>query len=432
MKAKQLNEMTKAQLLDMARKKKLKVTTKMSKGEMTKLLMRGEKKSAAAAKGRTVKAAAKKALAKAAARKKKKPVKKPAAAKSAVAKAKRAAKKAIAAKRAGKKVKTRKPTASKKRVAAEAREPGAPKKKEAAKVRKPAAREKRIEAETIRQKAEIGKYYLGAEEQVMPPVEAMEIPAGYDIDRIVAMVRDPHWIFSYWEITEERYRELEEAFGREWPDCKMVLRVFDRTTEPHTHFDIEIVGGARNWYIHVSPERRYQIAIGAMGPGGKFVEAALSNVVETPPEGASNVIDDRWLIPDDMFARIFAESGGYGFLAGSLELRELMERRLLEQISSPAISSISSPARREELGRKFRLWVATELILYGATDPDAQLTVQGKEVKLRGDGTFSMRFALPDGTIDLPVTACSADGVEERTVKTVVNKKTRKKEPVLR
>jgi len=53
-------------------------------------------------------------------------------------------------------------------------------------------------------------------------------------------------------------------------------------------------------------------------------------------------------------------------------------------------------------------------------------------VKLRNDGTFSLRFALPDGKLEMPVTAVSPDEVEERTIEIKVTKGTRSKEPVMR
>lgn len=117
--------------------------------------------------------------------------------------------------------------------------------------------------------------------------------------------------------------------------------------------------------------------------------------------------------------------------ASSAELKQLLERRFVEEVSSGAVSSFGS-GMWPKPARGFRLWVATELILYGGTEPDARVTVQGKEVKLRPDGTFSLRFALPDGKIGLPVTAASADGVEERTIATDVSKKSEKKAPVVK
>jgi hypothetical protein len=64
--------------------------------------------------------------------------------------------------------------------------------------------------------------------------------------------------------------------------------------------------------------------------------------------------------------------------------------------------------------RKFWLTVNAELIVYGATEPDARVEIGGHPVRLRPDGGFSFRFALPDGRYELPVAALSADGAEFR------------------
>ncbi|UCF04208.1 MAG: DUF4912 domain-containing protein [bacterium] len=420
-------KLTKNELIELARKKKVSVTANMRKAEIIAAL-----ETAAG----TKQPARKKAVSKKASPAKTRPA--PGRAKKAAAKAepsrtKRAAVKAAAPK-GKKKAKVAAPKRAKKKT-----EEAAPKRAAAKPVARrvapkpPAARVKRIAAETIRQKAEAGKYYLGAEEKAMPPVEAIDVPAGYGMDRIVTMVRDPHWIFTYWEVTEERYRGMERLFGSDWPDCRTVIRVFDLGDMQESHFDIEITIEARNWYINVSPSKRYQVAIGVLGPDGRFEQIAISNVVETPRAGISDVVDDRWMIPEELFERIFAASGGHDMHAASAELRALLERRLMEEISSGAVSSLASAAPpRAEWERGFRLWVATEVILYGATEPDATVAIQGKEIKLRGDGTFSIRFALPDGKIDIPVTAVSADKAEERTIDTTVNKKSAQKEPVLR
>ncbi len=403
-----LKRMTKAELLKMARAMKLDVRGGMLKAEIIAAIKRGSK------------GTKKKAAAKARPKSRKTGVTKSAA------KRKTASRRAAAKKKA--KPKARKPAARE----ARAGEGAAPERRLSVR-EKPAARERRLEAETIRQKAEAGKYYLGAEQAAMPPVESLDIPGGYGTDRIVAMVRDPHWIFSYWEVTFERLEGLEKRFGDEWGKCTMILRVFDLTDGSPSHFDITVSPSSRNWYINASPNRLYEIAIGILSPDGDFIEIARSNAVETPRVGVSDIVDDRWMIPEELFDLIFAASGGHDMHAASAELREQLERRLLEEMGSGAVSSFGSGQIREaEKQRGFRLWIATELILYGATEPDARLTVRGKEVKLRSDGTFTMRFALPDGTIDLPVTAVSADTVEERTIETKVDRKSKRKEPVVR
>jgi uncharacterized protein len=115
---------------------------------------------------------------------------------------------------------------------------------------------------------------------------------------------------------------------------------------------------------------------------------------------------------------------------GSLEITELLRRSLEKEISSQAaamlargelagvelggVSSISSPFGGE--GRRQGFWfnVNAELIIYGATEPDADVTIAGRKIQLRRDGTFSFRFALPDGNYDLPVQATSADVSDSR------------------
>jgi hypothetical protein len=63
--------------------------------------------------------------------------------------------------------------------------------------------------------------------------------------------------------------------------------------------------------------------------------------------------------------------------------------------------------------------------VYGATECDAKVYVQGREIKLRPDGTFSLRYALPDGKQVIPVHGVAADGLEERTITPIVTKETK-------
>jgi hypothetical protein len=76
-------------------------------------------------------------------------------------------------------------------------------------------------------------------------------------------------------------------------------------------------------------------------------------------------------------------------------------------ITSPG----SQPAAPADAGGKppkdFWLNINAELVLYGATEPDAQVTIAGQPIRLRPDGSFSSRFALPDGNYDVLVTALS-------------------------
>ena len=117
---------------------------------------------------------------------------------------------------------------------------------------------------------------------------------------------------------------------------------------------------------------------------------------------------------------------------GSLEITELIRRSLEKELSSQSaaafgrgdqsgaaqlpggITSVSSPFGGEGARKGFWFNVNAELIIYGATEPDAAVTIGGRKIQLRKDGTFSFRFALPDGNYDLPVQATSADGSDSR------------------
>jgi len=67
-----------------------------------------------------------------------------------------------------------------------------------------------------------------------------------------------------------------------------------------------------------------------------------------------------------------------------------------------------------QVRRSFWFRINAEVILHGSTEPDACVTIAGRPVVLRPDGSFSFRFAFPDGDFGLPVSATSADGVERR------------------
>ena len=77
--------------------------------------------------------------------------------------------------------------------------------------------------------------------------------------------------------------------------------------------------------------------------------------------------------------------------------------------------------------RGFWLKADTELIVYGATEADAKLTVQGKAVALRPDGSFSLRFNLPDGQQEYPVRAVSADDAVEKEITFTVKRDSKSK-----
>src|SRR5262249_16795996 len=156
-----------------------------------------------------------------------------------------------------------------------------------------------------------------------------------------------------------------------------------------------------SWYIEVKePPRSFRVDIGYVSRQGRFYVLARSNVVNTPRAGISDRLDENWADFDsDQADRIFAMSSGFDPVppGSSLELKELFEQRLRRPLGSPAVTSFGSAPSGNGKNRKFWFQLDAELIVYGATEPRARVTLQGEPVKLRPDGTFTMRFSLPDG-----------------------------------
>jgi len=257
-------------------------------------------------------------------------------------------------------------------------------------------------------------------------------PPGYGDNKIVLLVRDPWWAFTYWEIRKDKEDEIVGKIVKsgDSPE-KSILRVYDITDinfngkNAHSFFDIELKGLANNWYLNVGvPGRAWIVDIGIITKRGEFYVLARSNVAKTPNYGMSDQLDAEWMVQEDEYWKMFGLSGGFGVGKGSLEVREMFKKRLEEQITSGAISSAASFYRKPPAQRNFWMVVNTELIVYGATEPDARVTVQGKEIKLNPDGTFHLRFALPDGKQVIPVEGTSGDGVDHRRITPIVTRKT--------
>jgi hypothetical protein len=66
--------------------------------------------------------------------------------------------------------------------------------------------------------------------------------------------------------------------------------------------------------------------------------------------------------------------------------------------------------------RQFWLVADAELIVYGATEPDATVTIAGRPIKLNSDGTFRHHMSFQDGIIDYPIFALAADGEQNRAI----------------
>ncbi len=263
----------------------------------------------------------------------------------------------------------------------------------------------------------------------MPRVMPADLPSQYGQDKIVLQVRDPWWIHAYWEVNASTLERLRNELKDEFYSAKRTLRVYDVSyiifdgNNAHRFFDNEVSEQNNNWYIDTGgPGRSWCVDLGLKLASGKFITIVRSNTVNTPLAGPSWITDEEWMIPEDSFARLY----GMGFgLGRSSPVGKAWQERVKKGIwGSPGMASMASPVKKP-LEKKFWLMVDCELIVYGATEPDAKVTVSGKPINLRPDGTFTLRFALPNGKQVIPVKAKSCDNAEERTITPIVTRETK-------
>lgn len=227
---------------------------------------------------------------------------------------------------------------SKKPKSVKKKTPAKPKKiAKKAKIRKP-LKVINLGPQKIEQQIEASKYYEPPRIERHVPPQKFELPAGYDENKIILMVRDPYWLYAYWEISNLKITEISLELGEKFKRSDLVLRVYDASD--WRFFDINVSGYINNWYINVGrPNNSFCVDIGFLTPDGYFIAAARSNIVITPRDRMSNVIDEEWMIPD--WEMMYALSGGFGRGKGSMEVREMIEKR-----QWMGLSSLSSPVKK--------------------------------------------------------------------------------------
>jgi hypothetical protein len=117
--------------------------------------------------------------------------------------------------------------------------------------------------------------------------ERFIFPETYGVNRIRLLVRDPEWIFAYWDVSPAAMKDFARRIGeRALALSRLTLRVVDPVSGGST--DILLPPGARWWYVRTDAARRtYRAELGVTLPSGEFRRLAESNTVVTPRVGPS-------------------------------------------------------------------------------------------------------------------------------------------------
>ncbi|HIK56342.1 MAG TPA: DUF4912 domain-containing protein [Synechococcales cyanobacterium M55_K2018_004] len=326
---------------------------------------------------------------------------------------------------------------------------------------------------------EAAKFDVGQDDRTggsLAEVDAplMDLPDGYGESRIVLMPRDPQWAYAYWDVPNEHREELRRQGG-----YRLALRFYDVTDidmnfqRPHSVLQYECDELAREWYLPIPvSDRDYLVEIGYITLDGRWLVLARSTPVHIPPVYPSDWIEDQFITVDwdedlrgkkvyelvsptkrtaagnAIYDEIFgmAQSAESQRIAGSLfGSMQHVAGSIFGSVHMAAVapeSAISSYIFPSGVGmwavptmsgltmsgvgfsasappirpRKFWLIADAELIVYGATEPDATVTIGGQPIKLNPDGTFRFQMSFQDGLIDYPIMAVAADGEQTRAI----------------
>jgi hypothetical protein len=117
--------------------------------------------------------------------------------------------------------------------------------------------------------------------------ELGELPRGYADGRLVALIRDPHTVFVYWDLSQQ---QIEQAFGGLGP-ARAALRFFnprggELVREVEVHLD------SRGWYVRELPSAlEVRVELWAQGEkGARLLRAARP--IKLPPSRPSDVLDE--------------------------------------------------------------------------------------------------------------------------------------------
>lgn len=325
------------------------------------------------------------------------------------------------------------------------------------------------------EKVEAAKFEVGQEDTSGATLETVDeglsdLPDGYGESRIVLMPRDPQWAYTYWDIPHEHKQSLKYQGGEQ-----LGLRLYDATDisldhqVPHSIQEYPCDEMAREWYVPIPvSDRDYIIEIGYRCADGRWLILARSAPVRVPPMYPSDWLEDHFITVDwetelraqqvfelvpprqraaaeaqeragagaeagnPLYDQIFGMAQGAeaqrvaGSLYGSMQQAPVHEQAISSYafpsgigmwasgltMSGAGFSASAAPIRP----RQFWLVADAELIVYGATEPDATVTVGGRPIQLNPDGTFRFQMSFQDGLIDYPIMAVAADGEQTRSV----------------
>ena len=285
-----------------------------------------------------------------------------------------------------------------------------------------------------------------AEANATPAAVARPEPSTH----VVFLPRDPQWAYVFWEISSaDRQHAAAAGAGQ------LCLRVADVTglplgaTHPHALQELVVDAHGNEWYLPVPlSDREYRVELGYRLAAGGWLSLAHSAVARVPADEPSTVVADVF-VPFSLDALPVAQpepisSGGVEHerlyqraTAGSARSRRIGSEVLHEHdfindqsgLLNASGAGVWASGRNESGSgvvrqRSFWLVADAELIVYGATEPTASLSIGDQPIPLEADGTFRVHVPFRDGEQLYPIRAIAADGEQQRSIRLEFERRT--------
>src|SRR5262249_37662767 len=111
-----------------------------------------------------------------------------------------------------------------------------------------------------------------------------ELPESYGTGAILLAARDPHWLYTHWDLSNDQQRRYN-AFSR---DGHLVVRVYIDSPEGKPATQVHVHPESRHWFVHVQrANTRYVAELGYYSAADKWTAVATSGATLTPPDAVS-------------------------------------------------------------------------------------------------------------------------------------------------
>ncbi len=271
-----------------------------------------------------------------------------------------------------------------------------------------------------------------------------------DVDkqtRVVFLPRDPEWAYVFWEISEvDRNRAMNHGASRLFLRLADVTGKSEGRAHQQTMQEVPVDSHTTEWYLPIPMcDRDYKVELGYKS-NSQWISLAISSSARVPALHPSNQILDEFVpfsldnnqIPpsetidikeeptDSALHERLYQTATHNFSSRRIGSEEFQDKGYSDSLSSGFSDSGHGfwSSGRSESGvgfassqnRSFWLVADAELIVYGATDPSAKLTIGEEEVPLSNDGTFRVQVPFRDGQQKYAIKATAIDGEQKRNI----------------